>query len=413
LPFAFAITARIALMSEQAGGTLTFLFTDVEGSTRLLRELGDHFPAVQARQQGVLLNAFADHGGRVVDSHADSFFVAFTRPRDAVLAAVSAQQALGAERWPPAVEVRVRMGIHTGPVELTGERYVGLAVHRAARICTAGHGGQVLLSQASVTLLEDEEYALSPGIEFRDLGESQLKDFHRPVRLYQLIAPRLEAEFPPPRTVASSALPAVRASDADRERAVSALREHTATGHLTLEEFSERAERAYGARTSEELEAIGHDLPAAPPLDRRRPKRLTAALFANTVRTGRWRLPRFSVAFVFIGDADLDLRQAELEHGVTTITAIVLLGNIDLYVPEGIEVDFGGLGIFGHRREWGHDVPAIPGTPLVRIRILSLLGTADLWRVPGAWFGRPFREVIKALRGGRQGELPPPAGEDG
>jgi len=90
-------------MSEQTSGTLTFLFTDVEGSTRLLRELGDDFPAVQARQQSVLRDAFADHGGRVVDSHGDSFFVAFTRPRDAVLAAVSAQQSLGAERWPPPV----------------------------------------------------------------------------------------------------------------------------------------------------------------------------------------------------------------------------------------------------------------------------------------------------------------------
>jgi hypothetical protein len=95
---------------------------------------------------------------------------------------------------------------------------------------------------------------------------------------------------------------------------------------------------------------------------------------------------------------------------VTTITAIVLLGNVDVYVPEGIEVDFGGLGIFGHRREFGRDVPGVPGTPLVRVRIFSLLGTADLWRVPAAWVGRPFREVINALRRGPQGELPPSAG---
>ena len=400
-------------MSEQTGGTLTFLFSDVEGSTRLLREFGDDYPAVQARQQSVLRAAFLDHGGRVVDSQGDSFFVAFTRPRDAVLAAVAAQQALGAERWPPRLEVRVRMGIHSGPVELAGERYVGLAVHRAARICAAGHGGQVLLSHASVTLLEDEEHALA-GIEFRDLGESQLKDFQRPVRLYQVIAPRLADEFPPPRAASPSALPAVRASDADRERAVSALREHTAAGRLTLEEFSQRAETAYAARTFEELEPIGRDLPVDLSAERRRgPKRFTAAIFANTVRTGRWRLPRFGFALVLLGDVDLDLRQAELEDTVTTITAIVLLGNIDVYVPEGIEVDFGGLGIFGHRREFGRDVPAVPGTPLVRVRIFSLLGTADLWRVPAAWVGRPFREVIKALRRGPQAELPPPEGEGG
>jgi class 3 adenylate cyclase len=401
-------------MSEQTSGTLTFLFSDVEGSTRLLRKFGDDYPAVQARQQSVLSVAFVDHGGHVVDSQGDSFFVAFTRPRDAVLSAVAAQQALGDERWPPSLEVRVRMGIHTGPVELAGERYVGLAVHRAARICAAGHGGQVLLSHASVALLEDEEHALA-GIEFRDLGESRLKDFQRPVRLYQVIAPRLAAEFPPPRAAAAlSALPAVRASDADRERAVSALREHTAAGRLTLEEFSQRAESAYAASTFDELEPIGRDLPADLPAERRRrPKRFTAAVLANTVRTGRWRLPRFGVALAFLGDLDLDLRQAELEDTVTAITAIVLLGNVDVYVPEGIEVDFGGLGIFGHRREFGRDVPAVPGTPLVRVRIFSLFGTADLWRVPAAWVGRPFREVIKALRRGPQAELPPAEGDGG
>jgi len=400
-------------MSEPTSGLLTFLFTDVEGSTSLVRELGDDYPAVQARQRDLQREAFVNHDGRVIDSQGDSFFVAFTRPGDAVRAAVSAQQALGAESWPRTAELRVRMGIHTGPVELADERYVGLAVHRAARICAAGHGGQVLLSHASLALLEDEEHAL-PGVEFRDLGESRLKDFHRPVRLHQVIAPRLPIEFPPLRSAEPPALPAVRASDADRERAVSALREHSAAGRLTLEEFSERAERAYAARTFEELEAIGRDLPATAPAERRRrPKRFTAAVFANTVRTGRWRLPRFGLAFVFLGDADLDLRQAELEHSVTTITAIVLLGNVDVYVPEGIEVDFGGLGIFGHRREFGRDVPPVPGTPLVRVRIFSLLGTADLWRVPAAWVGRPFREVIKALRRGPQGELPPPEDEGG
>jgi class 3 adenylate cyclase len=401
-------------MSEPTSGTLTFLFSDVEGSTRLLRELGDDYPAVQSRQQGLQRDAFVSHDGRVIDSQGDSFFVAFMRPGDAVLAAVSAQQALAAERWPRTAELSVRMGIHTGPVELAEDRYVGLAVHRASRICAAGHGGQVLVSHTSVALLEDEEHALS-GVEFRDLGEQELKDFHRPVRLYQVVAPRLDSEFPPLRTASSSTLdrvPAVRASDADRERAVLALREHSAAGRLTLEEFSERAERAYAARTLEELEAIGRDLPRPASVEqRRRPKRFTVAVLSNTVRTGRWRLPRFGFAFVFLGDADLDLRQAELEHTVTTITAIVLLGNVDVYVPEGIEVDFGGLGIFGHRREFGRDVPGVPGTPLVRVRIFSLLGTADLWRVPAAWVGRPFREVIKALRRGPQGELPPPGGE--
>jgi Domain of unknown function (DUF1707)/Cell wall-active antibiotics response 4TMS YvqF len=194
----------------------------------------------------------------------------------------------------------------------------------------------------------------------------------------------------------------VKASDADREKAVLALREHTVAGRLTLEEFSDRTERALAATTSAELEKVGRDLPAA--AGRRRPKRFTAVLFGSTARTGRWRLPRRSGAFVFLGDADLDLRQAELPEGVASITAFVLFGNIDLYVPEGVEVDLGGLSIVGHRRERGRDVP---GTPLLRVRVFSLFGTFDLWRVPADWVGRPFREVIRALRRGEGRALPP------
>jgi hypothetical protein len=189
---------------------------------------------------------------------------------------------------------------------------------------------------------------------------------------------------------------------------VAALREHTATGRLTLDEFSARTERAYAATTVTELESVGRDLPAAAVTrSRRRGKPLTLAILHNTVRTGRWRLPRFGLVLVFFGDADLDLRQAELDSSVASLTAIMLFGNVDVYVPEGVEVEFGGFGIVGHRREWGRDVPPLPGTPRVRVRIFSLFGTADLWRVPAAWVGRPFRQVINALRRGEQRALPP------
>lgn len=401
-------------MPEPTSETLTFLFSDVEGSTRLLRELGPDYPAAQAHQEEILRAAFAAHGGRELDSQGDSFFVAFSRPRNAVLAAVAAQQELAASSWPESGELRVRIGIHTGPVELSGERYVGLAVHRAARICAAGHGGQILLSHATAALLEDDEHQL-PEIGLRDLGEQRLKDFHRGVRLYQVTAPRLGDEFPALRVAASSALEpsgGVRASDAERERVVANLREHTAAGRLTLDQFSERTERAYAATTLTELENVGRDLPAAAPAKpRRRGKPLTLAVLHNTVRTGRWRLPRFGFAFVFFGDADLDLRQAELGSSVASLTAIVFFGNVDVYVPEGIEVDFGGFGILGHRREWGRDVPPLPGTPLLRVRIFSLFGTADLWRAPAAWVGRSFRDVINALRRGEREPRALPPGE--
>lgn len=398
-------------MTEQTSETLTFLFTDVESSTELLRQLGGRYPVAIERQQELLRDAFAAQRGVVVDTQGDAFFVAFARPRNAVLAAVAAQKSLRSEPWPDGAEVRVRMGIHTGPVELAGDRYVGLAVHRAARICAAGHGGQVLLSEATRAMLEDDEHELRE-LRLRDLGSHRLKDFHRPIRIFQLVAAQLPEDFPAlraPKQTASALENEVgaRASDAERDQTVSVLREHAAAGRLTLEEFSERTERVYAARTTGELELLGADLPATPEERARpRPKRLTLAVLGNTQRTGRWRLPRFSTGLVLLGDADLDLRQAELEGGVASITVWVLFGNVDLYVPEGVEVDLGGVSIFGHRREWGRDVPPLPGTPLVRIRIFSLFGTADLWRVPAAWIGRSFGQVIKALRRDAEPELP-------
>jgi hypothetical protein len=200
--------------------------------------------------------------------------------------------------------------------------------------------------------------------------------------------------------------PALRASDADRDDAVVALREHLAEGRLTLEEFAARAERALAARTLDELRSVASDLPTAVQRSRRPPARITIAVFSNTQRTGRWRLGRFSSAFVLFGDGDVDLRQAVLDGAGATITAFVLFGNVDFYVPEALEVDFGGVTVFGHRREWGRDASAHVDAPLVRIRVFSLFGTSDLWRVPAAWAGRPFRQVIKALRRGEERELP-------
>jgi hypothetical protein len=204
--------------------------------------------------------------------------------------------------------------------------------------------------------------------------------------------------------------PDLRASDADRDRVITELREHTASGRLTLEEFSERVDRAVAARTLSELEEVRGDLPSAAPVARapRRPKRFTGVAFGRTQRTGRWRLPRGAVALVVFGDLDLDLRQAELSGQVASITGLVLFGNIDLYAPESVEVDFGGFTVFGHRREWGRDLPPHPATPLLKVRVLSLFGTADLWRVPPDWVGRTFDEVIRGLRRGEHRELPPP-----
>ena len=181
-------------MPELPTGTVTFLFSDVEGSTELVRKLRDGYADVMADHERLLRSAFQKTGGHEINTQGDSFFVAFRKPKDAVGAAVKAQRAVARHPWPEEGELRVRIGIHTGEATVAGDQYVGLAVHRAARICAAAHGGQVLLSQTTQALLEDEEELGE--LDFSDLGPRTLKDFDRPVRIYQLLAPDLPAEFP-------------------------------------------------------------------------------------------------------------------------------------------------------------------------------------------------------------------------
>ena len=184
-------------MADLPSGAVTFLFTDIEGSTRLVKLLRERYGEVLQEHQRLLREAFAAHRGHEVDTQGDSFFVAFSSARDALLAAVEGQLALSSHSWPKGVRIKVRMGLHTGQAVAAGDRYTGLAVHRAARIGAAGHGGQILVSQATQTLLEDEEEDLH--IHLRDLGDQRLKDLDRPVRLYQAAANGLEASFPPVR----------------------------------------------------------------------------------------------------------------------------------------------------------------------------------------------------------------------
>jgi class 3 adenylate cyclase len=193
-----------AVMSERTAA-VTFLFTDVEDSTRLLKRLRERYHDAMADHQMILRAAFAQHGGREIDTQGDSFFVAFSSPRDAVLAAVEAQRGLASHEWPGGEKLQVRMGIHTGAATAVGGRYVGVAVHRASRICDASHGGQVLISQTTQSLLEDEELELG-GATLRDLGEQRLKGLERPTRVYQIVAPDLGDAFPALRTAEAPAV---------------------------------------------------------------------------------------------------------------------------------------------------------------------------------------------------------------
>jgi predicted ATPase/class 3 adenylate cyclase len=179
--------------SAPPSGTVTLLFTDIEGSTRLLQRLGDRYRDVLSDHRRILRQAWFDHDGAEVDTAGDSFFVTFARASDALAAAIQGQRDLAAHPWPDGVALRVRMGIHTGEPELTGRDYVGIDVHRAARISAAGHGGQVLVSRATVELLPPD---LPGGATLIELGEYALKGLAQPERLYQLTVPGLASEFP-------------------------------------------------------------------------------------------------------------------------------------------------------------------------------------------------------------------------
>ena len=182
-------------------GTVTFLFTDIEGSTRLLQQLGDRYPAVRDEHAAILRRAIGDGDGVEVSTEGDSFFAAFASPVAAVGAAVAAQRALAARPWPPGSPVRVRMGLHTGEGALGGDNYVGIDVNRAARVAGAAWGGQVIVSGATRGLVAG---ALPEGTALRDLGEHRLKDINLPLHLHDLVVAELEADFPPPRTLDAS-----------------------------------------------------------------------------------------------------------------------------------------------------------------------------------------------------------------
>ena len=175
-------------------GTVTLLFSDIEGSTRLLQQLGAGYEMVLADCRILLRRAFQAHHGQEVDTQGDSFFVAFARATDAAEAAVEMQRALAFHAWPNGVTVRVRMGLHTGEPSQTAEGYVGLDVHHAARIMGVGHGGQVLLSQTTRDLVEHD---LPGGVSLQDLGAHRLKDLQHPSHLFQLVIAGLPADFPP------------------------------------------------------------------------------------------------------------------------------------------------------------------------------------------------------------------------
>jgi class 3 adenylate cyclase len=202
-------------------GTVTFVFTDIEGSTRMLQAQGDAYAGLLERHRRLIRGPASANGGLDFGSEGDAEFLVFRNAPSAIAAAVEAQRGLAAEPWPEGAEIRVRMGIHTGEATLLGGDYVGLDLHRVARIAATGHGGQVVVSGATAALVNG---ALPDGVTMRDLGERRLKDLSRPEHLYQLVISGLRSDFPPLRTldVLITNLPTQVTSFVGREREVAA-----------------------------------------------------------------------------------------------------------------------------------------------------------------------------------------------
>src|SRR3989440_4513779 len=219
---AVSVIVRRCSMGELPQGTVTLLFTDIEGSTSLLQRVGERYADVLEACRHLLRTAFHQYHGHEIDTQGDAFFVVFACASDALSAAVDAQRSLASQAWPEGIAVRVRMGLHTGEPHLAADGYMGLDVHRAARIMNAGHGGQILLSQTTRDLVEHE---LPEGASLRDLGAHRLKDLEHPSHLYQLVVEGLPAGFPPLKTLDTHAhnLPIQLTSLIGREQEIAAV----------------------------------------------------------------------------------------------------------------------------------------------------------------------------------------------
>jgi hypothetical protein len=201
--------------------------------------------------------------------------------------------------------------------------------------------------------------------------------------------------------------PSQRASDAERDEVVAELRQHLVDGRLTLEDFADRVGTTLAARTHGQLADVVTDLPtgrSSVPAAGRRSLRLTGAAFGHAVRRGRIRLSRRPVAFAGFADLDLDLRDATIEDEDTVVTAIVGFGNVDVYVPDGVNVIVSGMSIFGHCRQWGFDAGRTDA-PTIRVRVVGLFATADVWSVPRDVVG-DYGDVFRAVQARHRGERP-------
>ena len=321
-------------MSGAPSGTVTLLFTDVEGSTQLWDAERDAMAAALRRHDEILRDAIEQAGGYVFKTVGDSFCAAFSAARPGLDAALAAQRNLAAQSWPTSRPIVVRMGLHAGVCEERDGDYFGPAVNRVARLLAVASGGQVLVSGVASELLSDE---LPEGVGLRELGTHQLKDLSRPERIYQV-----EAAFLAARVAVPSNQPGrpsqLLASHADRDRVVEVLRTAAGDGRLTADELDQRLEAALTARTLADLEPPLAGLATASVAEVPDLARIECGS-GTAKRDSSWVVPRRLVIDVGSGSVRLDFRRAVIAAPELRIDAQIASGSLSLITRPGIVVD--------------------------------------------------------------------------
>ncbi len=390
-------------MSGAPSGTVTLLFTDVEGSTRLWDAERDAMAAALRRHDEILRSAIEQAGGYVFKTAGDSFCAAFSAARSGLDAALAAQRDLAAQSWPTSRPIVVRMGLHAGVCEERDGDYFGPAVNRAARLLTVARGGQVLVSGVAAELLSDE---LPDGVDLRELGTHQLKDLSRPERIYQVEAAFLAARL----AVPAEKVPGpteLRASHADRDRVVEMLRTAAGDGRLTADDLDQRLEAALTARTLADLEPLLADLttaaaPAVPDLAR------IECASGSAKREEAWVVPRRLEINIGSGSVQLDFRQAVIHAPELRIEVQIASGSLKLITRAGIVVDADDVTVSSG------SVTVVPSTgpdaPVeLRVKVSGRVGSGSVSARPARRRGRwqaLWRRVLRRLAGNRRPPLP-------
>jgi class 3 adenylate cyclase len=379
-------------MSGAPSGTVTLLFTDVEGSTRLWDAERDAMAEALRRHDEIVRGAIEQAGGYVFKTVGDAFCAAFSAARAGLDAALAAQQELAAQSWPTSRPIVVRMGLHVGVCEERDGDYFGPAVNRTARLLAVAAGGQVLVSGAAAELLSDE---LPRGVGLRELGTHQLKDLTRPERIYQVEAGFLAARAAVPVAKQPDRPAGALASHADRDRVVEVLRAAAGDGRLTADELDQRLEAALTARTLADLEPPLAGLPTTAAAEVPDLVRIKSGS-GSAKRDKSWVVPRRLEIDLGSGTVRLDFRQAVIAVPELRIDAQISSGTLTLITRRGIVVDADDLTVSSG--SVNVVPPAGPDAPVeLRVKVSGRVGSGSVRARParGDWWRALWRRILR------------------